>query len=329
MNKGGFFKTNNEVYAQWTDFNLVVGDNVFDIKGVDSIAPTVTNYQIGTVAITAEILKNSVTVDANGEVGVYPKAISKTKFSIYVENAMTVTVSLQTKVVVGVDVIAPPIYNFDLTLDWAILRDRNRALYPVTDQASFTQWLTNGYNSTEQAQNDFTNIIISDFIKVGNNIKCNLTAEASIFSLGGNIITNADKIGIINGLSTLILNTNQIVNFNPTIPLPNNLTVLDLKYNQIVNFNPTIPLPNNLQNLNLAVNQIVNFNPTIPLPNNLTNLYLAVNQFTLAGYTETEPWANSLPISTDKTIDISDHPISVAGTNLEAILISKGWTVIV
>jgi hypothetical protein len=181
MNKGGYLKINSEVYAQWTDFNLVVGDNVFDIKGVDSIAPTVTNYQSGTVAITAEILKNSVTVDAGGEVGVYPKAISKTKFSIYAENAMTVTVSLQTKVVVGVDVIAPPTplniwtYNIGTATDTATFESAiGFTLINPTMDGTTIGFDNVGYHIADNAFNSNTDLL---------NIKtvANITAGNSCF----------------------------------------------------------------------------------------------------------------------------------------------------
>jgi hypothetical protein len=186
MNKGGYLKINNEVYAQWTDFNLVVGDNIFDIKGVDSIAPTVTNYQIGTVAITAEILKNSVTVDANGEVGIYPKAINKTKFSIYVENAMTVTVSLQTKVVVGVDVIPPPTplnlwtYNVGTAPDIATFESAIgfTLLNPITDGT--TVGFDNvGYHIADSAFGSNSNLLNIKTVAIttaGNSCFVNCTA---------------------------------------------------------------------------------------------------------------------------------------------------------
>jgi len=41
-----------------------------------------------------------------------------------------------------------------------------------------------------------------------------------------------------------------------------------------------------------------------------------------------ETWANSLPVSTGKDILFVNNIDSVSGTNLEAILISKGWNVI-
>ena len=114
--------------------------------------------------------------------------------------------------------VPPPTYNyFDLTTP-------NWASQGVTDEASFINWLrTRG----------FTNIVVTDFNFVGNRIFCNMTADGTNYDLSNLGLVNADKIGVVNGLTTLDLSNNQIITFNPTIPLPNTLTTLSLPGNQM------------------------------------------------------------------------------------------------
>lgn len=123
-------------------------------------------------------------------------------------------------------------YNFDLTLDWSSLRDGNAQPFPVTDQVTFEQWLAFGNDGLNNV-NEFTNIVIIDFIKIGNNIKCNLIADAPQYCLSALNIINADKIGNINISQSLYLSGNQIVAFNPAIPLSNSLLSLHLDFNQM------------------------------------------------------------------------------------------------
>ena len=114
-------------------------------------------------------------------------------------------------------VAALPTYNFDLTSpNWASER--------VTDEASFINWL--GYKG-------LTNIVVTDFNFVGDRIFCNMTADGTTYDLSGLGLVNADKIGVVNGLTTLVLSGNQIVTFNPTIALPSSLTNLNLNFNQM------------------------------------------------------------------------------------------------
>ena len=110
-----------------------------------------------------------------------------------------------------------PTYNFDLT-------SPNWASEGVTGEASFINWLAN---------KSLTNIVVTDFNFVGNRIFCNMTADGIIYNLANLGLVNADKIGVVNGLITLNLNGNQIVTFNPTIPLPSSLTELNLNGNQM------------------------------------------------------------------------------------------------
>lgn len=242
-------------------------------------------------------------------------------------------------------------YNFDLEMDWSILKDSVGNPYSVTDQSTFTQWLTNGMDSLGDANNDFTNIIITDFVKTGNRIQCNLTADCTKIALQNNTIVSVTKLGVLNGLDKLFLYNNQITTFNPSIALPSTLTQLQLQNNQIVTFNPTLPLPAGLIELNLAGNQIVTFNPTLPLPStlevlelggnnivifnptnslpiSLTGFSLDNNQMTTAGYTSSEPWANSQPaFSSNCNINFGSNINSVTGTNLETILLTKNCTI--
>ena len=167
----------------------------------------------------------------------------------------------------AVVVAALPTYNFDLA-------SPNWASKGVTDEASFINWLAN---------QSFTNIVVTDFNFVGDRIFCNMTADGISYSLSSLGLVNADKIGVVNGLTTLYL----------------------------------------------ASNQIVKFNPTIPLPSSLTFLYLGGNQMTLAGYTESEVWANAQPAFTNPcNVYFKGNIDSITGTNLEAILISKNCVII-
>jgi hypothetical protein len=221
-------------------------------------------------------------------------------------------------------------YNFDLTMDWSILLDNSLNPYPVTNQATFQQWLTNGYDSLGNfSANDFTNIVITDFVKTGDRIQCNLTADATKFNLSYNTIVNVEKIGVINGLRRLYLSFNQITTFNPSIALSNSLEELYLANNQIVTFNPSIALPSSLIELYLSFNQIVDFNPSIALPVSLQFLFLSSNQMTTAGYTASEPWANAQPsFAGTCSVNLTGNVNSVTGTNLEAILLTKNCTII-
>ena len=186
-------------------------------------------------------------------------------------------------------------YNFDLT-------SPNWASEGVTDEVSFINWLaTRSYND----DNDLTNIVVTDFNFEGDRIFCNMTADGTTYELGSLGLENADKIGVVNGLNTLRLNNNQIVTFNPTIPLQSSLDYLDL-----------------------SRNQIVTFNPTIPLPSSLTYLRLNENQMTLAGYAASDAWANTQPAFTNLCFVYFDLNIdSISGTNLEAILITKNCVI--
>jgi Leucine-rich repeat (LRR) protein len=138
------------------------------------------------------------------------------------------------------------------------------------------------------------------------------------------------SIALPSGLLDLDLSNNLLTSFDPSIALPTLLLRLYLNNNQIVNFNPTIALPSSLQELVLDYNQIVTFNPAIALPSGLQTLSLSSNQMTTAGYTASEPWANAMSVIPGRgSIFFYSNPNSVSGTNLETILISKGWSIYV
>ena len=147
------------------------------------------------------------------------------------------------------------------------------------------------------------------------------------------IMTNKNSLTefyytVASGLQSLILNDNQIVNFNPSIALPSTLQLIELGDNQIVDFNPSIALPIGLQSLELGGNQIVDFNPSIALPSGLQSLDLSGNQMTIAGYTASETWANAQPSFTSScNVYFTNNIDSVSGVDLETILISKNCTI--
>ena len=113
--------------------------------------------------------------------------------------------------------VIEPTYNFDLT-------SPNWASEGVTDEASFINWLAN---------KSLTNIVVTDFNFVGDRIFCNMTADGTNYDLSNLGLVNADKIGVVNGLTTLYLYNNQIITFNPSIALPSSLTNLNLNFNQM------------------------------------------------------------------------------------------------
>ena len=143
------------------------------------------------------------------------------------------------------------------------------------------------------------------------------------------IVTFNPTIALPPNINSLLLENNQIVTFNPTIALPTNLSYLMLEGNQIVTFNPTIALPMTLEFLLLANNQIVTFNPSLTLPTTLYSLTLNDNQMTTAGYTTSESWANNQPsFNNPCQIRFNNNINSVAGTNLESILLTKNATIL-
>jgi len=150
-----------------------------------------------------------------------------------------------------------PQYNFDITSsNWG----------SISDAESFKVFL----------ESESPGTTAEDFSLESGRLRCNISNCMVLFLESLNI-THVEKCTIA-GLEVLILENNQIVDFNPTIALPSSLNTLNLENNQIVDFNPTIALPSSLTNLYLSQNQIVDFNPTIALPSSLIDLSLPANQ---------------------------------------------------
>ena len=179
---------------------------------------------------------------------------------------------------------------FDVTANWSLTTP------PVVDEASFRTFLSGNLANTS----------ITDFQLVNGRLTCNLVNYSKDVLYFQNLeITDADKFGNFVRLEQINLDFNQIVTFDPSLPL-SDLTALTLRSNQIVTFNPTLPLPDSL-----------------------ASIFLNDNQMTTAGYIGSEPWANAMSVIPGRgTVYISGNVDSVSGTDLETILISKGWTVI-
>jgi hypothetical protein len=65
-----------------------------------------------------------------------------------------------------------------------------------------------------------------------------------------------------------------------------------------------------------------------PFPSSLQNIQFSNCGFELFTYTAMETWANSLHSTSTGLVEFTGNIDSVVGTNLEAILLSKGWNVI-
>lgn len=212
-------------------------------------------------------------------------------------------------------------FNFDITANWSLTTPE------VVDEASFRTFLESG-DDGDGDTNSLTDVVITDFLLEGGRLRCNLSATGVYFYLAYMEISLINGIGDILGIKELRINDNQIVTFDPTQALPNSLELISIPNNQIVTFNPSIPLPNSLITLSLANNQIVTFNPSIALPSGLTQLSLNNNQMTTAGYTASEPWTNAMSVIPGRgDIYLNSNVDSASGTDLETILIAKGWNV--
>ena len=111
-------------------------------------------------------------------------------------------------------------------------------------------------------------------------------------------LTNVQITGDYPNLDTLVFTNCNLTTFNPTGNFPL-LDILDLHGN----------------NLNSIL-----LNSTFSKVRNAT---FSGNKLTLSSYVAMESWANNLEIS-DGTMEFIGNIDSVSGTNLEAILISKG-----
>jgi hypothetical protein len=235
-------------------------------------------------------------------------------------------------------------YNFDITADWSL------TIPPVVDESSFRTFLESGEDGNGNV-NELTGVVVTDFLLEDGRLRCNLIATGDVLFIVDTEVSVVNGIGNILGIQDIYLQYNQIVTFDPTTALPSSLTTLDLaenqivifdpsialpsllqnlwlQNNQIVTFDPTLPLPNSLQLLQLESNQIVTFDPSLLLPNSLQLLNLGNNQITTSGYIASESWANAMSVIPGRgDVYFNDNIDSVSGTNLETILIAKGWTV--
>lgn len=146
-----------------------------------------------------------------------------------------------------------------------------------------------------------TTATISNFSLIAGRVKFHVDTDATSILLTSKHITDVNIIDI-DGLVTLQLTGNEIVTFDPIIPLPSTLMFLLLGANDIVTFNPTLPLPSNLKSLGLQINNIVTFNPTISLPDSLEVLNLQAND--IVTFNPTLPLSSSL-----KTLILSTNEI--------------------
>ena len=149
---------------------------------------------------------------------------------------------------------------------------------------------------------------VTNFSLVGGRVQLSVSTSLISLDLSSKNITTVSVISI-NTMYTLILNVNNIVNFDPTSFLPTSLDSISLTENQIVSFNPTIPLPEGLRSLSLETNDIIEFNPTTALPSTLEGLYLSDNNITNFNPTIALP-------SALKELVLSDNQIPVFNPTL-------------
>lgn len=213
---------------------------------------------------------------------------------------------------------APPA-NFDITGDWNLARDSKGNSTPVTDEQSFIDYLN---------RTGFSNISIAGFELSNGRLKCNMVATASTLNLSAMNITEVNMVPPLVGLNTLGLFDNQIVNFDPILPLPDSITNLGLGKNLLTSFDPIQLLPLNLSFLELDQNSLTEFKPTNLLPSTISNIRLDFNSIDAVGYQAMEQWASNQSFSANSQINFRYNSSSVSGTNLEAILLSKNVTVV-
>lgn len=208
----------------YNEINIIASSGEFDINN--------TSYDLSSgISVISGNPTISDTVHITSSIGWQSGVISDT--NVYtIECTVAGCIEVDIRMKDSNNSIQQISYNFDIEMDWSILLDNNENPLPVTDQATFEQWLTSGLSSEAEGGNDFTNIVIKDFFKIGNRIQCNLTANATILSLCNNTIVNVEKIGIINGLQILFLYDNQIATCKPTA-LGITLTELNLSNNQM------------------------------------------------------------------------------------------------
>ena len=226
----------------------------------------------------------------------------------------------------------------DLSLEGEYLYLSNIGITEIKSFGGFNGTLAGIYISYNQFVN-FDPIValpsrITDLIIQGGsliNFDPSLPLPDSLRSLfiDGNSLTEFNpSLPLPNSLIYLALDFNDLTTFDPDIALPDSIVQLTLRDNQLTVFNPSLPLPSSLLDLDIGQNLLTEFNLTIPLPESLMNLILYNNQMTTAGYIASEPWANAMNVIPGRgDILIYNNINSASGTNLETILISKGWSV--
>lgn len=151
-------------------------------------------------------------------------------------------------------------FNYDITADW----DGQG----VSNEAEFILWLI-GRNPS------ITDIEVTDFLLIGNSLKCNLTADSVSIDYTAMGMTEYNKGGIITNLVDLNFSANPMTVFDPVVALPEGLSLLTLRINSLTVFDPSIALPTTLSLIDLRGNPITSFDPSIALPDNLQSLDLS------------------------------------------------------
>ena len=214
-------------------------------------------------------------------------------------------------------------YNFDITANWNLTTDVNGNVAPVTDEASFIQFLTNGY----YGDNDLTNIVVTHFNLESGRLTCNLFANGTALVFEEMEVSEVNGFGVVNGLEYLSFRTNDLTEFDIYELIPDTVTTFSLDDNDLTDFDPP-SLPLNLNLLTIRDNKLSKFNPSINMPVTLTYLAIGDNLITTYGWTASEAWANSQPSFTSNCdVDLSGNTDTALGTTFKTILESKNCTV--
>lgn len=196
---------------------------------------------------------------------------------------------------------------------------------PINFDVTSTDWVGISKDDliTILENKGFTDIIINNFTNKDGRIECNLQTSTTSCYFSSLNITEVNIL-TVTGVNLLLLNNNQITNFNPIQPLPISVEYLNLSDNPITNFNPTHPLPITLIGLYINNTQITQCNLTSPVPTKLKTLHLKNNQ--IEDWSLSEVWINDLPIvSEHSVVNTEGNPTSSEGTNFKSILQSKGY----
>ena len=176
--------------------------------------------------------------------------------------------------------------------------------------------------------NEGTGVVIKSFSIVNGIVSFYLkTSNANLFNFFLNAlnITEIYKQNIPNAYGLYIFD-NNLTNVDSLI-LHNDIRDIRLNRNQLVSYNPT-SLPPLLTTFEMPNNQLTSFNLSVPFPTTTTVINISNNLITTAGWTASEPWAASMPTTTNCTIKLSNNTNSASGTTFASILTSKGYTLI-